>query len=157
MIDKIFPVFCGEYNSKKKAFEDFFGTGGLPAAPAVAVGSVERGDAIDPISFPFYSYQILLFSTLSFSFFCFLYSPCSCSVCFTFDIFSVLSRHPLLVSSLSHFTFPPPCFFLDLKLMMDLQCLGTPLVPDRTVSSVLSAITACHGAKIDGDGEVAFK
>jgi hypothetical protein len=44
MIDKIFPVFCGEYNAKKKVFEDFFGTGGLPAAPAVAVGSVERGD-----------------------------------------------------------------------------------------------------------------
>ena len=41
--------------------------------------------------------------------------------------------------------------------MMDLQSLGTPLVPDRTVSSVLSAITACHGAKIDGDGEKAFR
>ena len=40
---------------------------------------------------------------------------------------------------------------------MDLQSLGTPLVPDRTVSSVLSAITACHGAKIDGDGEKAFR
>ena len=40
---------------------------------------------------------------------------------------------------------------------MDLQSLGTPLVPDRTVSSVLSAITACHGAKIDGDGEIAFR
>ena len=64
MIDKIFPVFCGEYNSKKKAFEDFFGTGGLPAAPAVAVGSVERGDVIDTISFPFYMYQILLYSSL---------------------------------------------------------------------------------------------
>jgi hypothetical protein len=86
MIDKVFPVFCGEYNAKRKVFEDFFSTGGLPAAPAVAVGSVER----------------------------------------------------------------------DLKLMMDLQSLGTPLVPDRTVSSVLAAITACHGAKIDGDGELAF-
>ena len=41
--------------------------------------------------------------------------------------------------------------------MMDLQSLGTPLVPDRTVSSVLSAITACHGAKIDGDGEKSFR
>ena len=45
MIDKVFPVFCGEYNAKRKVFEDFFSTGGLPAAPAVAVGSVERGTA----------------------------------------------------------------------------------------------------------------
>ena len=43
MIEKIFPVFCGEFNAKKKIFEDFFSTGGLPAAPSVAVESVERG------------------------------------------------------------------------------------------------------------------
>lgn len=54
------------------------------------------------------------------------------------------------------FSCPLLLLVTDLKLMMDLQCLGTPLVPDRTVSSVLSAITACHGAKIDGDGEIAF-
>ena len=46
MIEKIFPVFCGEFNAKKKVFEDFFSTGGLPAAPSVAVESVERGSHI---------------------------------------------------------------------------------------------------------------
>lgn len=58
MIDKIFPVFCGEYNAKKKVFEDFFGTGGLPAAPAVAVGSVERGDSKVLLMTPLYSMQL---------------------------------------------------------------------------------------------------
>ena len=43
MIEKIFPVFCGDFNEQKKVFEDFFSNGGLPVAPTVAVMSVERG------------------------------------------------------------------------------------------------------------------
>jgi hypothetical protein len=67
-----------------------------------------------------------------------------------------MSLHSILILQLLIFSYPLLTLVTDLKLMMDLQCLGTPLVPDRTVSSVLSAITACHGAKIDGDGEIAF-
>jgi hypothetical protein len=37
------------------------------------------------------------------------------------------------------------------------QALGTPLVPDRTVASVVGAITACQGAFIEGDAGSAFQ
>jgi serine/threonine protein kinase len=40
---------------------------------------------------------------------------------------------------------------------MNAQALGTPLKPDRSVKSVLGDIRACHGAKITGNGDEAFK
>ena len=40
---------------------------------------------------------------------------------------------------------------------MESQALGTPLVPDRTVKSVVDAITKCQGAFIEGYGDVAFQ
>ena len=39
---------------------------------------------------------------------------------------------------------------------MESQALGTPVVPDRTVKSVVDAITACQGAFIEGPAEVTF-
>ena len=39
---------------------------------------------------------------------------------------------------------------------MESQALGTPLVPDRTVKSVVDAITACQGAFIVGHADATF-
>ena len=39
---------------------------------------------------------------------------------------------------------------------MESQALGTPLVPDRTVKSVVDAITACQGAFIVGPADATF-
>ena len=39
---------------------------------------------------------------------------------------------------------------------MESQALGTPIVPDRTVKSVVDAITACQGAFIVGPVDVTF-
>ena len=43
-----------------------------------------------------------------------------------------------------------------LRHHMESQALGTPVVPDRTVKSVVDAITACQGAFIEGPAEVTF-
>ena len=43
-----------------------------------------------------------------------------------------------------------------LRHHMESQALGTPLVPDRTVKSVVDAITACQGAFIVGPAEATF-
>ena len=39
---------------------------------------------------------------------------------------------------------------------MESQALGTPIVPDRTVASVVGAITACQGAFIVGPADATF-
>lgn len=99
-----------------------------------------------------YCYHCILCDSLLFDLFQFL----SCRFVSYHFLFGVMLFHSTLILSPLIFSCPLLLLVTDLKLMMDLQCLGTPLVPDRTVSSVLSAITACHGAKIDGDGEIAF-
>ena len=43
-----------------------------------------------------------------------------------------------------------------LRHHMETQALGTPIVPDRTVKSVVGAITACQGAFIVGPTDVTF-
>ena len=43
-----------------------------------------------------------------------------------------------------------------LRHHMERQAFGTPLVPDRTVISVINAITACQGAFIEGPADTAF-
>ena len=43
-----------------------------------------------------------------------------------------------------------------LRHHMESQALGTPLVPDRTVKSVVDAITACQGAFIVGPADATF-
>ena len=43
-----------------------------------------------------------------------------------------------------------------LRHHMESQALGTPIVPDRTVKSVVGAITACQGAFIVGPAEATF-
>ena len=43
-----------------------------------------------------------------------------------------------------------------LRSHMESQALGTPLVPDRTVASVVGAITACQGAFIVGPADATF-
>ena len=43
-----------------------------------------------------------------------------------------------------------------LRHHMESQALGTPMQPDRTVVSVVTAITACQGAFIEGNGESTF-
>ena len=43
-----------------------------------------------------------------------------------------------------------------LRHHMESQALGTPIVPDRTVASVVGAITACQGAFIVGPAEATF-
>ena len=43
-----------------------------------------------------------------------------------------------------------------LRHHMESQALGTPIVPDRTVKSVVDAITACQGAFIVGPADVTF-
>ena len=43
-----------------------------------------------------------------------------------------------------------------LRYHMETQALGTPLIPDRTVKSVVDAITACQGAFIVGPADVTF-
>ena len=43
-----------------------------------------------------------------------------------------------------------------LRQHMESQALGTPLVPDRTVKSVVDAITACQGAFIVGPADATF-
>jgi len=40
---------------------------------------------------------------------------------------------------------------------LEAQALGTPLRADRTVSSVVAAVTTCQGAFIEGDGDEAFR
>ena len=39
---------------------------------------------------------------------------------------------------------------------MESQALGTPIVPDRTVASVVGAVAACQGAFIVGPADVTF-
>ena len=39
---------------------------------------------------------------------------------------------------------------------MEIQALGTPLEPDRSVASVMDGINACQGAFIKGDADTAF-
>ena len=39
---------------------------------------------------------------------------------------------------------------------MENQALGTPLVPDRTVASVVEVITACQGSFIVGSADETF-
>ena len=43
-----------------------------------------------------------------------------------------------------------------LRHHMETQALGTPIVPDRTVKSVVDAITACQGAFIVGPADATF-
>ena len=43
-----------------------------------------------------------------------------------------------------------------LRHHMESQALGTPLEPDRTITSVLGAITACQGAFIEGETDTTF-
>ena len=43
-----------------------------------------------------------------------------------------------------------------LRHHMESQALGTPIVPDRTVASVVGAITACQGAFIVGPADATF-
>ena len=43
-----------------------------------------------------------------------------------------------------------------LRHHMESQALGTPFVPDRTVASVVNAITACQGAFIVGSADATF-
>ena len=43
-----------------------------------------------------------------------------------------------------------------LRHHMESQALGTPVVPDRTVKSVVDAITACQGAFIVGPADATF-
>ena len=43
-----------------------------------------------------------------------------------------------------------------LRHHMESQALGTPIVPDRTVKSVMDAITACQGAFIVGPADATF-
>ena len=43
-----------------------------------------------------------------------------------------------------------------LRHHMESQALGTPLEPDRTVKSVVGAITACQGAFIVGPADATF-
>ena len=43
-----------------------------------------------------------------------------------------------------------------LRYHMESQALGTPMVPDRTVKSVVDAITACQGASIVGPANATF-
>ena len=43
-----------------------------------------------------------------------------------------------------------------LRHHMESQALGTPIVPDRTVTSVVGAITACQGAFIVGPADATF-
>ena len=43
-----------------------------------------------------------------------------------------------------------------LRYHMESQALGTPIVPDRTVKSVLDVITACQGAFIVGPADATF-
>ena len=43
-----------------------------------------------------------------------------------------------------------------LRHHMESQALGTPVVPDRTVASVVGAITACQGAFIEGPADATF-
>ena len=44
-----------------------------------------------------------------------------------------------------------------LRHHMESQALGTPLVPDRTVLSVVTAITSCQGAFIQGESNATFQ
>ena len=44
-----------------------------------------------------------------------------------------------------------------LRHHMENQALGTPLVPDRTVVSVVTAITSCQGAFIRGESHATFQ
>ena len=44
-----------------------------------------------------------------------------------------------------------------LRHYMETQALGTPLHPDRTVKSVVDAITTCQGAFIEGEADAAFE
>ena len=43
-----------------------------------------------------------------------------------------------------------------LRHHMESQALGTPIVPDRTIASVVGAITACQGAFIVGPADATF-
>ena len=44
-----------------------------------------------------------------------------------------------------------------LRHHMENQALGTPLVPDRTILSVVTAITSCQGAFIRGESNATFQ
>jgi serine/threonine protein kinase len=43
MLDKIFPVFCGELNEEEGVYESFFSVKNMPKFPDVAVAAVEEG------------------------------------------------------------------------------------------------------------------
>ena len=85
-LDRIFPVFIGDFCPLHRTYGNYFSTGCHPRLPSVVVESVEA----------------------------------------------------------------------DLCAAMEHQGLGTPLVPRQAAESVLSSITACQGAFIEGSPEEAF-
>ena len=86
LIEKIFPIFVGNFDTTTLEYSDYFKSGCHPSLSEVTVKSVEE----------------------------------------------------------------------KLRHHMESQALGTPIVPDRTLASVVGAITACQGAFIIGPADATF-